>query len=58
MSADSSVRAERQTRDGIPVGAVPAMVVVLLLLGGALAGALDTSLHPGRIVGGGVGSGA
>ena len=44
--------------DGVPLGALPAILTVVVLLGGALVGALDTSLHPGRIVGGPVGADA
>lgn len=43
---------------GVPLGALPALLVVVLLGGGAILGAVDSSLHPGRIVGGDVGPSA
>ena len=46
-------RASPSTRgEGIPLGAIPAIVAVVVLLGGALVGALDSSVHTGRIADG------
>lgn len=57
-SGPRSIASRDDAVDGIPLGAIPAIVAVLVILGGALVGAVDTSLHPGRIVGGSAGTGA
>jgi putative spermidine/putrescine transport system permease protein len=56
----SSIRTSVSTRaaDGVPLGVLPAILTVVVLLGGALVGALDSSLHTGRIVGGPAGTDA
>ena len=42
----------RSDARGVPLGAVPAVLAVVIFGGGALVGAVDTSLHP-RLIGGG-----
>lgn len=54
-TAAAESRRPRGDDPGVPVSAVPAIVVIATLLIGALAGALWTSLHPGAIVGGDIG---
>jgi putative spermidine/putrescine transport system permease protein len=44
-----------RSRDGIPLGALPALVVVIVLLGGAVVGLIMDSVRPGAITGGSFG---